>query len=285
MTQVKYDLFTYQFSVSTPAQLNAFEPYPSKDELMKIKNSLFKSIFDNPLSFFHRGNKLKYKVEYNDDEMIILRIANRKTVKIEREFHKEFFDSEPSSIVVIYNNSEQQIMAIESDKTSFGQSFTVQKIIQKAFERELEKLYLRIKINTKYAENQFWEIVDRYNGEIDKIKFEFEYPNLPRVNQHLSDELKEISKNINSGKTTLEFSADDNPTLTNLTSENEDLSGLVKASAEGAGPIKIKGKGVRFWESTKTKVKSVEFDEISVEIPNFALKALVREFKEFLKNE
>jgi len=285
MSLNKFDIFTYQLSVLPMNQLSLFDKALSKEELMGKKNLFFNEIFKAQLSFYHRRNKLNYKVEFKSDEFILIRLANKKVVHIERKFHRESFESEPSCLVGIYNTQETQYLLIESDRTSFGTSFTVARIIEKAFERELAKFNFRIKIHPKYEEKEFWELLDKYPDQVEGLRFEFEYPNLPRVNKFLSDELKEASKALNSGKTKIEFLAVDDNILDNLVEDNTELNSLVKTSAEGAGPVKIKIKGLKRWESTDNKVKSYEFDSLEVDAPAEMINQYVSGLKNLLSNE
>lgn len=266
-------------------QLSLFDKQLTKDELMGKKNLLFNEVFNSELAFYHRRFKLNYKFEYRSDDFILLRLANKKIVHIEKQFHRESFDSEPSCLVAIYNDPKLQLLAIESDKTSFGTSFTVVRVIEKTFERELHKLNLRINIHPKYEEKEFWDLMRKYEYQVEGLRFEFDYPNLPRVNKTLIDELKDASKSMSSEKTKIEFVAGDNQVLDNLAENNDELSGLVKTSAEGGGPVKIKIKGLRRWESTDNKVKSFEFDELEVDATEVTVGEYVREIKNLLKND
>lgn len=284
METKKYDIFTFQMNLIKKTQLDLFDN-AKPEELFKQKNMHFHSIFNQNLSFYHRRFKLNYKIEYIDNDFILLRLANKKSINIEKEFHRESFESEPSCLIAIYNDPEMQYIAIESDKTSFGNSFTVVKILLNSFERELSVLNFRIKIHPKYEEKEFWKIIDRYESRVEGIRFEFEYPNLPRVNEHLTDELRQASKLLNSSKTKVEFSTSGEGVLQNLNEENIELNSLVKTSAEGAGPAKIKIKNLRRWESTDSKVKSFEFDELEIDAPKDNIENYVKQIKRLLKDE
>jgi len=285
MAQVKYDIFTYQLSPITTNQQDLFREIKSADEIMANKNGRFYEVFHDDISFFHRRFKLTYQVEYHTKDVIIIRLANKKKVAIEKGFHRAVFDSEPSSVIIIYNNEDYQYMVIESDRTSFGTSFTVMRILYNALSRELAKYNLQIKIHPKYEEKAFWDLVDQYSEQIEALKFEYEYPNLARVNQTLIEDLKLASKELSSSKTKLEFDATKTHVLTNLTEDNKQLTNMVKASASGAGPIKIKLKTHRNWESTENKVSSLHFDELTVDLPGDSKQEFVEAIIDKLKNQ
>lgn len=282
----KFDIFTYQLStISQSVQLSLFDTQLTSEEIFKKKNEILNLIFNADLSFYHRRHKLKYKIEYFSNDYILLRLANIKTVHIEESFHRKSFTSEPSCLIVIDNTSSSQTIGIESDKASFDNSFTIVKIIQKALERSLNKHNLKIKFNPKYEEKDLWNLLNKHYKQIEGLKFEFEYPNLPRVNKYLSDELRDISKTLHSDKTRLEFIAGDKNNLENLNPNNHNLNNLVKASAEGAGPVKIKIKGYKRWEMPGNKVKSVEYDELEIDAPPAMIDNYVLNLIERINNE
>lgn len=281
---IKYDIFTYQISPITNAQISLFGKSVSAEELTKNKNDYFASIFEN-LVFFSSRHKLNYKIEFKSKDFILLRLANKKTVKIEKNFQKEYFESEPSCLIGFYNNPKIQLIAIESDRTSFGNSFAVLKILEKAIDKELSEYYLRFYPQPKYEERVLWEMLRKYEGRVEKLQFEFSKPNLARVNESLSDELKEASKLFNSARTKVEFDAPKDQVLENLDESNEPLADLVKASSEGAGPAKLKLTGFRSWETTETSVKSFEFDSLEIESDSETISKFVKQLKEKMQGE
>lgn len=281
---IKYDIFTYQISPITNAQISLFGKSVSAEELTKNKNDYFASIFEN-LAFFSSRHKLNYKIEFKNKDFILLRLANKKTVKIEKNFQKEYFESEPSCLIGFYNNPKIQLIAIESDRTSFGNSFAVLKILEKAIDKELTDYYLRFYPQPKYEERVLWEMLKKYEGRVEKLQFEFSKPNLARVNESLSDELKEASKLFNSAKTKVEFDAPKDQVLENLDEDNEPLADLVKASSEGAGPAKLKLSGFRSWETTETTVKSFEFDSLEIESDSETISKFVEQLKDKMQGE
>lgn len=281
----KFDVFSYQISPETTIQTKLFESEISIEDLIKNKNRYFNNIFKEELSFFSSRHKLNYKIEYIDEEFILIRLANKKTIRIEKNFQQEYYESEPSCLVAIFNNLEIQLIAIESDKTSFGNSFSVLKIIEKTFDRKLNEQNLNFYPQPKYEPKILWDLLNRYEGRIEKLKFEFSKPNLARINASLSEELKTASKLLNSATTKIEFEAPKNNVLENLNKDNDELVNLVNASAEGSGPAKFKLSGIRSWESTEDKVKSFEIDSIEIEADDKTISKFVSQLKSILKSE
>jgi len=283
MPDSKFDLYTYQLSPVRNTQYNLFQSSTPQDELILKKNSIFYEVCTTDLPIFHRSKRLKYKIEYLEEHFILLRIANKKIVAIEKEFHRNEFESEPSCLVAIYNDPEIQVMAVESDKTSFGNSKTVIKLLQKALSKELQKASLRISIQAQYEESAFWQLVRKYDSKIDKLQFTFEHPNLPRVNKFLSDEIKKLSTGISSSRTTILFDAGIGGIL-DVDESNEELNLLVKASSSGAGPIKIRPKGSKRFETTAYNNRSIFFDQLDIDSSSHIKEDYAIRIKQFIKS-
>jgi hypothetical protein len=281
---IKYDIFTYQLSPISNSQFSLFDENYTYNELIEKKNEFFAEIFKD-IAFYSLRHKLNYKIEYAKNDFILIRLANKKTVKIEKDFHSTYFESEPSCLIGFYNDPKIQLIAVESDKTSFGNSFAVLKIIEKSIDKKLNSYNLKFYPQPKYEERVLWEMLKRYEGRIEKLQFEFAKPNLPRVNESLSHDLKEASKLFNSAKTKIEFNAPEEQVLENLTKENLQLADLVKTSSEGAGPAKLKLSGLRQWETTANSVKSIELDSLEIEADVTTIDAFVKNIKNLLRDE
>jgi hypothetical protein len=280
----KYDIFSYQLSSITNAQTTLFGQNYTIDELLLNKNIFFARVFNN-LEFFSRRKKLSYKIEFEDHEFILLRLANKKALKYEKNFQKEYFESEPSCLIGIYNNPNIQLITIESDKTSFGNSFLVLKILERAVEREIVKCFLKFSPQPKYEEKVLWEMLKKYEGRIQKIQFEFSKPNLSRINETLPEYLKLVSGHVNSSKTKLEFDAPEWQVLENLDENNEPLADLVRASSQGAGPAKLRLSGFRSWQTTENSVKTFELESLEMEADSEAIWKFVSQLKSQMTNE
>jgi len=281
---IKFDLFTYQISPDTTDQTKLiFKTERTLEELIAEKNKLFYSVFLDKINFYNRGHKLNFKIEYIDPTFILIRLANKRSVKIEKQFQKEYYESEPSCLIAFHNDPKVQLIAIESDKSSFSSSFTVLKVIEKTIDRALNEYSLNFYPQPKYEPSVFWDIINKNEGRIERIKFEFTKPNLGRVNEAISEDLKAASKILNSASTKVEFEAPKNQTLENVNQENPVIKDFVKASSEGAGPAKVKLKGVRIWETTENAVKTFEFDDLEIEANDKIINSFVNALKSKMK--
>jgi len=123
-------------------------------------------------------------------------------------------------------------------------------------------------------------ISNQTEKSIKKLRFEFNYPNLPRVTKNLNSALKNASEIVNSTRSAIEFNAEEEKTLQNINANNKTINGLVKASAEGGTPIKMRVKGYKKYVETGNKAKTIEFD-LDLSTKNIEeVKDILRELKE-----
>ena len=247
----KFDIYTFQFSPIIEDGTLSFEDIEAeRKRIMENKNEFFEEVLTSA-TFVHRSKSLPLVVEYSDQDLKVIRIANIKTIEIERDFVKEWTDTK-----------------------------VVSSILNKTFNYKLRHYNLAIKINKEYNAQDFWDIASQYEKSIKKLRFEFNYPNLPRVTKNLNSALKNASEIVNSTRSAIEFNAEEKKTLQNINANNKTINGLVKASAEGGTPIKMRVKGYKKYVETGNKAKTIEFD-LDLSTKNIEeVKDILRELKE-----
>jgi hypothetical protein len=223
---------------------------------------------EDTMKFIYRNRKLKALVEARSKDLLILKLANIKKQSLELNFQRQSFENHPSCYIIINNDPRVQVIAIQYDKVAFGSTDTAIDILHKALDAYLINFNLGISIKPILDEKQVWRTLEKYKGRISKLHFEFGKPNLARINKTLSEELKTLSRNVNSATTVVEFNAPKDHVLENISKQNSDLDNLVKAITKGAGETRVKLKGVRTWESMKDKIKGVFIDEIDIKHVN-----------------
>lgn len=259
---VKYDWYTYFLQPVEGIQYTTDGNNLTHEELMNKKNQLFRQALSNEPTFVHRNKKLRYEVLFNSEHHIVLRIANNKKVSIERDFVTNTFDSFPSALVIFYNHPDQQQIAIESDRTSFGNSEVLLRIISKTLQQELKHDKLSATFHKQFVKRTFWEILDHHKDEVIGLKFKVPYPNLPRLNLNVNDSLRQVNKDTGAEVSNLEIKAHPGSSLQNLNEKNESINNLVHGSSEGGGEPQIKLKNQRSYKKTGTTIKSTFFDKI-----------------------
>lgn len=258
-----FDIYTYQFS-PLPIQGDLFdESYIHRQEVvMKNKNNVFRDLLQNA-DFIYRNKKHSICFFPKDNDLIVFKISNTKTMLLERDFKIESTTDEPSSLVIIYNSPLVQRIAIQQNLRSFSDTGIIIRIIQSSLKHSLAQYGLRITIKKEYRNQEFWDIVNDNMSNISMLRFEFDYPNLPRVTEKVDVLLRGLSKDIYSGKTKLEFNALENEAL-NLNRDDEDLNDLAKAASSSGNPIILKIKGYRKYKKTGNTTKTVEFDDAEI---------------------
>lgn len=260
----RYIVYTYQFSPIVTKQRNLFENNPqSLADIMSHKQEIFGSLFNDELRFVGKSTEHSHRILYNQDNIIVFKLANRKYQNLEEDFNIRRHEYSPSCLVIIDNRRNIQHIAIEEDVVAFQDTQTVANILTQTFSNYLRRHRLRIEIQREFQDSEFWNLIRQYPNGISMVRFTFSYPNLPRVSSSIDNMISEASRVTNSQQTIFEFNAAPNNQLT-LEKRNRKLSGLAKASADSGNVITLKAKGYRRYIQTGHTSKSLEIDNLEV---------------------
>ena len=260
----RYIVYTYQFSPIVTKQRNLFENNPqSLADIMSHKQEIFGSLFNDELRFVGKSTEHSHRILYNQDNIIVFKLANRKYQNLEEDFNIRRHEYSPSCLVIIDNRRNIQHIAIEEDIVAFQDTQTVANILTQTFSNYLRRHRLRIEIQREFQDSEFWNLIRQYPNGISMVRFTFSYPNLPRVSSSIDNMISEASRVTNSQQTIFEFNAAPNNQLT-LEKRNRKLSGLAKASADSGNVITLKAKGYRRYIQTGHTSKSLEIDNLEV---------------------
>ena len=260
----RYIVYTYQFSPIVTKQRNLFENNPqSLADIMSHKQEIFGSLFNDELRFVGNSTEHSHRILYNQDNIIVFKLANRKYQNLEEDFNIRRHEYSPSCLVIIDNRRNIQHIAIEEDVVAFQDTQTVANILTQTFSNYLRRHRLRIEIQREFQDSEFWNLIRQYPNGISMVRFTFSYPNLPRVSSSIDNMISEASRVTNSQQTIFEFNAAPNNQLT-LEKRNRKLSGLAKASADSGNVITLKAKGYRRYIQTGHTSKSLEIDNLEV---------------------
>jgi hypothetical protein len=188
--------------------------------------------------------------------------------------------AQPSVFLVINNDPNVQLIAIEYDSRAFTRPSTVINILENNINPLLEKLWLRIYIRPLFSKNEFWDVVRSHKNRLKCVEFFMLAPNLASISKGLQLDLAELKNRTNSAKTDLTLRSPKNENLT-LSEDDEFIQSLVYYSSEGGGTIHVTAKNVKKKIKTEDSVKSVEVDEINFVVDN-APYQLVQALKELL---
>ena len=264
----QYIIYTYQFSPIVTNQKELFDDTrETSAEIMSKKQDIFGDLFKNDISFKNKKNEYSHRILYNQDNIIVFRLANKKYQNLEENFCIRKHAYSPSCLIIIDNRKDIQHIAIELDTIAFQDTQTVANILKQTFSRYLEEHKLRLEIQKEFQVSEFWNLVEKYPRGISMVRFKFSYPNLPRVSSAIDKMIREESEATNSQQTVFEFNAATDNILT-LSKKNKRLSGLAKASADSGNTITIKAKGVRKFVQTGRTNKSIVIDNLEILLEN-----------------
>lgn len=270
-----FNIYAYQFKPVTEfVQYSLFSDVIAvRQELMERKNTIFQeNIKDTKYLYRGRGYSVNYCL--NEENMIIFQIANKRKILVERQFRKETALNEPSIFVIIDNRADVQRIAIQQNQNAFSDTDIVAKILNHSYLNVLSDKDLKITIKREFKETDFWAFVDEHKTAIQKVRFTFDYPNLPRVSEKINKLIKSISINTQSASTVFELNAEDGLLLS---PQNEQVSDLNKAASESGNPIICKIRGYKKFVKTGTTTKSIELSDIEMQFKNIdELKTLIK---------
>lgn len=278
---ISFDLFRYQLlPITQNAQINLFGKELTLEELIERKNKIFHEVITLTKQYFHPGYDTHHKILINRDDWFVFKIGSKKSVERENEnFVRESIESWPSVTVIINNNPDIQIIAISNNKKAFTTPKVVSNIIQNTLKENINNNHLSLHIKDISDSRQFWDIVRKHEGRIEKVKFELISPNMANISKSLKVDLKQINKDTNSHIMNLELNAVKGSTL-DIKRENEMIDGIVDYASEGGGDISLKIKKIKHTIHTKKTNKTIELDEFEVNSINInTLNAIIQAFK------
>lgn len=255
-------LYTYQFAPLSVNQ-SLFASLPIPEERMKNKQEYLQCVISNEAFNFKgsRDGKYEHRICYNNGGIIILKLANNKHTSLEENFKKRTYNYSPSCYIIIDNRKDVQHIAIEEDTVSFSTTDVAKNILEYSLRKALKTYGLTISINKEYQKHEFWQLIERYPKGVEMVRFQFSYPNLPRVSESIRDFITNQSKLTNSKETTFELKSGGAEQLS-LSDANDQLKGLVEASAMSGNAITLKMKGFKRYIRTGETTQKIEIDDL-----------------------
>ena len=258
----------------------------SVDELIERKNELFAKAVKSTNEFKHTWATITHQW-YEKEEYILLKIgANRVLRRITKEFKEEFLDNWPSAYLVINNNPNVQIMAIELEEQAFERTTTIVNLLAANINKKLDKYKLSMVVEPVYLESKFWDIVNTHKHRISKVTFLMVAPNLANISKNLKFDLKELKSRTNSLRTNVTLQAPPKESL-KISKDDEFTQSLAEYSSKGGGTAHFRIKGLSKLIKTEDSIKTFEVDEIyfSGDSSNLVFDQLIRQLRMELKDD
>ena len=258
------------------------------EEVIQYKNEFFIQAFNNFVSYsdldlYEEAVRKKIRIKQifpnthadESEQLFVFKVASRKRMKRETEnFESVSEENWPSVFVLIWNDPEQQIIAIEHRPMAFHSTNSLAATLEKRLNEILAIHNLNVQINPIFDKKSFWEFIEGRN--LEKVIFKIVTPNMASISQSLSEELKAIAKMSNSATTELALTAPENGTL-NISPSMPQLPELVDYSSKGGGNIRVKYKGIKAITNVKTKQSSLTIDELTIECHPYNLVDRIRD--------
>lgn len=258
------------------------------EEVIQYKNEFFIQAFNNFVSYsdldlYEEAVRKKIRIKQifpnthadESEQLFVFKVASRKRMKRETEnFESVSEENWPSVFVLIWNDPEQQIIAIEHRPMAFHSTNSLAATLEKRLNEILAIHNLNVQINPMFDKKSFWEFIEGRN--LEKVIFKIVTPNMASISQSLSEELKAIAKMSNSATTELTLTAPESGTL-NISPSMPQLPELVEYSSKGGGNIRVKYKGIKAITNVKTKQSSLTIDELTIECHPYNLVDRIRD--------
>jgi len=263
--QITFYMYRYHL-LPLSTDTNQLELFPQKslsiEELKANKNVYFKRVLES-LKNVYSSNPIK--LYDSEEEIYLLKIANKKSTKITKDFESKFFENEPYIYVIVNNDPTEQKILISENIEAFTSHKTVKNILKTLFIKELKFYGLNIEIEQMFNALDFWKLIEKNKRTLTMLNFKFIKPNLANISRTLPEEMKKFSENVNGHETNLIVKAPENGILENINEKNEMVKGLVNYSAEGGGSIKLKLKNIRKLINANEGTVTFTSDEASIE--------------------
>lgn len=249
-----------------PIQGNIFsDSIDVKSNLLK-KSQIVTDAFDFYENFVSsRGKLMPKKLIASIEYVSAYEIGFETAMTIKNiELEKDKINDYPSVYVVVFTDPDVQAIAISRNAKAFKDSYSVLSIIEKQIGARLAEKGLRMGVIPILKKDDFWDIIEKYEGRITKIKFTIDGINMSPIHKNLKTEYAELIKSTSSFKSELSLESGEGFTLTSINKENESLVGLSEMTVKGGSHVEIRAKGVSGKIETKEAIQTYKIDELDI---------------------
>lgn len=272
-----FELYRYQILPINRAQLELFKnTEKSIEELLEKKNYYFIEAFNHLCSNSYSNDiggikKLIFKRIYPEEEFLsedvnIFLMAKPKSLTMETDdFSSKEIQNWPRIHLIVINDKEKQILAVEKRTSAFPSTKNVIKNISERLNNILSLNNLNVHINPIYDKQVFWDFIA--DKSIKKIEFSLITPNMANISKNLSYELKNMAKTSNTARTDVRLNAADGTSLI-IERDNSYINDLVEYGSQGGGTIRVQTEGVRKFTDINKGITTMSCDSLTLESNN-----------------
>lgn len=260
-----FQVFRYQILPNNRNFQGSIYDGKTVNDVISDKNNLFWHSLSSIKPFATRRSSTATQVLAQDDDFVVFMTGvNRKLVRNTEDFKTERLDTWPHAIVAIWNDPDEQYIAIQHNPAAFNTPSALLKNLEKNINRELAPYQLGIYTKPIFNKRDFWSLVAKNQSTIEAVEFAFLTPNMASISKALTEDLKSFAKANNSVENKLELRANKQSTLT-LNKDDAQTAGLVDYSSSGGGEIKLKIQGVRKKITVGNAIKQIEIGDLTLE--------------------
>ena len=170
--------------------MSAEEAFPQKQKILgELLDKDYNKATSNDVIHFKNEHGPKEYIHRHlmppTDDIIIMRVANRKTqTVVDIELKEKKIEDYQNCIVIIDNREGIQRILIENKKSAFSDVKQVANILTYTFNQILVKYSLKIRLDHLQDDRVFWQYVNdrlNYPKGFHKVSFRLPYPNLERL--------------------------------------------------------------------------------------------------------
>jgi hypothetical protein len=257
---MKFQYFTYFLNQVT------FQPL-FLDE--RDKNEILKEIITNKIEFQSGTANLIYLCPMEYDNFIFAKIGKKSSIKrnlqSENDFIQEVEDDYPNC-QIFFNLSNDpdkgQRIAFEYKSQVFRSPEKQLKALEDFINSQLLHKGYVISIHPIVDKSEFWSIVQKYKGKIEKLTFSYSVPNLFNLQNSLSVDLKSVGSKYCGTKISAVIENKDGQL--EIPKDDPFILQSAEYTGRGGGEYKFKIKNVKSEISSGKNVKTISFDELEL---------------------
>lgn len=256
-----FSLYRYQI-IPTQNQLSLLYDI---NELIERKNIYFEEALLSLKMSEDANERKKYQydiIRHGNNKFIIVISRQKKVSYYKKDYTKDTVPSFPPVYVIVDNDKDVQIVAIESSR-EYSSVGALLKNLGKNIQRTLAKNNLLVKFSPIYKESSFWKYIENNKDRISSLHFSLITPNMSSISGKLCDDFIKIAKETRAAVSNYQICADGESTL-NIEKSNDSIAGLADYTSKGGGDISVRLKGSKMHYKSNDYQLHIEFDELEL---------------------
>lgn len=270
----QFEIYTYQFQrilkcSQTEIKFEGIANRECTDEQWEDRQTLFGKCFDRNVNLEFKVGRasLLYEIVYNQDEIIVMHLANEKDKKINgKDFKPKITKDYPWCWVIIDNRHEIQRMLISKNRDAWMKTNVPANILYKTFDKLMLNYGMHFSAGERpiYHKQEFWDAVNESPQGVNRILFKFPPTNLGRL-LNLADNIDAV-RHETCGGVNVDLIAPKGGILV-LTKENSQTDSMAELGSAAGHEIMM------WWKGIHTP-KVIGDNSVIIEIPDSLLNRL-----------